>query len=206
MTTKTQNCVMDLRGAPAREFEACRQRMKAMPPYMLVMQHEEDSLNDEAIIMLCTEQANQGGFFLFNTRGRCREQDSSCVTSLGFWTISLGLIQSFAEPGEDVHLHYESARQVAEAAVESALARFQRTGSARRWDGTFFTAWPTQLTGSLAKANRQRAERINQELPEKLCQTFQSETAIDCACDQDRVLREHFSPGSQESLGRSVAT
>ena len=36
------------------------------------------------------------------------------------------------------------------------------------------------------------AERINQELQEKFCHMFQSETAIDYACDHDRVLREHF--------------
>ena len=143
---------MDLRGAPARELEAIRQRMEAMPPYMVVMQHDEDSLNDEAIKVLCIEQANHGGYFLFDTRGRCREQDSSWEASLGFWTNLPGLIRSFAEPGEDVHLHHESARRVAEAAVESAFARFQRKGLARRWDGTFFTAWPTQLTGALAKS------------------------------------------------------
>ena len=40
--------------------------------------------------------------------------------------------------------------------------------------------------------DRKKAERINQELQEKLCQTFQTEAAIDLACDQDRVLREHF--------------
>ena len=40
--------------------------------------------------------------------------------------------------------------------------------------------------------DRKKAERINQELQKKLCQTFQTETAIDVACDQDRVLREHF--------------
>ena len=95
-----------------------------------------------------------------------------------------GFIQWFAEPGEEIHLHYESARHVAEAAVEYALARFQRTGSARRWDGTFFTACPTQLTGSLAQA----AERINEELQEKVCQMCQSEAVIDYACDHDRVL------------------
>ena len=99
------------------------------------------------------------------------------VSSLGFWTGLPGLIKSFAEPGEEVHLHYESARQVAEAVVEFAFARFRRTGSARRWVGT--------LLYSLA-------ERINQELQEKFCHMFQSETAIDYACDHDRVLREHF--------------
>ena len=39
---------------------------------------------------------------------------------------------------------------------------------------------------------RWKAERINQELQKKLCQTFQTEAAIDFACDQDRVLRELF--------------
>ena len=103
-----------------------------------------------------------------------------------------GLIQSFAETGEDLHLHFDSAKRVAEAAVESAIARFQRTGSARRWDGTLFTTWSTPSIGNLAKVDRKRAERINQELQKKLCQTFQTEAAIDLACDQDQVLREHF--------------
>ena len=103
-----------------------------------------------------------------------------------------GLIRSFAETGEDLHLHFDSARRVAEAAVDSAIAGFQRTGSARRWDGTFFTTWSTPSTGNLAKVDRKRAERNNQELQKKLCQTFQTEAAIDLACDQDRVLREHF--------------
>ena len=40
--------------------------------------------------------------------------------------------------------------------------------------------------------DRKKPERINQESQEKLCQTFQTEAAIDFACDQDRVLREHF--------------
>ena len=59
-------------------------------------------------------------------------------------------------------------------------------------DGTFFTTWSTPLIGNLAKVDRKKAERINQELQKKLCQTFQTEAAIDLACDQDRVLREHF--------------
>ena len=40
--------------------------------------------------------------------------------------------------------------------------------------------------------DRKKAERINQELQKKLCQTFQTEAAIDLACDQDRVLREEI--------------
>ena len=76
--------------------------------------------------------------------------------------------------------------------MESAIARFQRIGSARWWDGSFFTTWSTPLIGTLAKVDRKKAEQINQELQKKLCQTFQTEAAIDLACDQDRVLREHF--------------
>ena len=129
---------------------------------------------------------------MLNLRSCPKEQDSTWDTSLGFGTNLPGLIRSFAETGEDLHLHFDSAKRVAEAAVESTIARFQGTGSARRWDGTFFTTWPTPLTGTLAKVDRKKAERINQELQKKLCQTFQTEAAIDLACDQDRVLREHF--------------
>ena len=76
--------------------------------------------------------------------------------------------------------------------MESGIARFQRTGSARRWDGTFFTTWSTPLIGNLSKVDRKKAERINQELQKILCQTFHTEAAIDLACDQDQMLREHF--------------
>ena len=43
MKRETRLCVMDFRGAPARE-EAIRQRMKVMPLHMVVMQHDEDIL------------------------------------------------------------------------------------------------------------------------------------------------------------------
>ena len=92
---------------------------------MLIAQHNDDSLNDESLRALCDQQANQGGFFLLNLRSCPKEQDSTWDTSLGFWTNLPGLIRSFAEPGEDLHLHFDSARRVAEAAVESAIARFQ---------------------------------------------------------------------------------
>ena len=159
---------------------------------MLIAQHNDDSPNDESVLALCEQQANQGSYFLLNLRSCPKEQDPTWDTSLGVRTNLLRLIRSFAETGEDLHLHFDSARRVAEAAVESAIARFQRTGSTRRWDGTFFTTWSTSLPGTLAKVDRQKAERINQELQKKLCQTFQTEAAIDLACDQDRVLREHF--------------
>ena len=141
---------------------------------------------------MCEQQANQGGYFLLNLRSCPKEQDPTWDISLGFGTNLPGLIRSFAETGEDLHLHFDSAKRVAEAAVESAIARFQRTGSARRWDGTFFTTWSTPLIGTLAKVDRKKADRINQKLQKSLCQTFQTEAVIDLACDQDRVLREHF--------------
>ena len=75
MTGKARIFVMDLRGAPARDFEAIRQSLQATPPKIVMMQHDDDSLNDEALRTLCTDQANQGGYVLFNTRGRCAEQD-----------------------------------------------------------------------------------------------------------------------------------
>ena len=170
---------MDLRGAPASELDAIRRHVKSVQPYMVVAQHIDDRLSDEALRTLCNQQVNQGGYFLLNTRACPREQDSTWDTSLGFWTYLCGLIRSFAEQGEDLHLHYESARRVAEAAVESAIARFQRTGLKRRWDGTFFTAWPTLLIGTFANVDHKKAEQINQQLQEKLRQTFQSKAAID---------------------------
>ena len=128
---KSKICLLDLRDALARELEAIRQHMKTMQPYMLVAQHNDDSLNDEALRTLCNQQVNQGGSFLLNMRGCPREQDLTSDTSLNFWTNLLDLIQTFAESVEDLQLHFESARRVAEAAVESDMARFQRTGSAR---------------------------------------------------------------------------
>ena len=156
-----------------------------MKAYMLTVQYNDDNSNDDSIRALCEQQANQGGYFLLNLRSCPKEQDPT-------WDISLGFAPICLESSEELHLHFDSAKRVAEAAVESAIARFQRTGSARRWDGTFFTTWSTPLIGNLSKVDRKKAERINQELQKNLCQTFQTEAAIDLACDQDRVLREHF--------------
>ena len=178
--------------APNCEFEAIRQHVRNMKPYMLTVQYNDDNSNDDAIRALCAQQAYQGGYFLLNLRNCPKKQDPTWDISLGFCTNLPGLIRSFAETGEDLHLHFDSAKRVAEAAVESAIARFQRTGSARRWDGTFFTTWSTPLNGYLSKVDRKKAERIYQELQKNLCQTFQTEAALDLACDQDQVLREHF--------------
>ena len=56
--------------------------------------------------------------------------------------------------------------------MESAIARFQRTGLARRWDGTFFTTWSTPLIGTLAKVDRKKAEQINQEFHKNCARIF----------------------------------
>ena len=86
MTRKNRICVLNVRGAPAREFEAIRQRLKSTTPYMVLMQHDDDSLNDEALKTLCTDRENHGGYIQFNTRGRRAEHNLSWESSLGFWT------------------------------------------------------------------------------------------------------------------------
>ena len=136
LSDKCRICIWDLRDAPNCEIEAIRQHVRNMKPYMLTAQHIDDSPNDDPFRALCEQQANQGGCFLLNLHNCPKEQDSTWDTSLGFCTNLPGLIRS---TGEDLHLHFDSARRVAEAAVESSIERFQRTGSARRWDGTFFT-------------------------------------------------------------------
>ena len=99
------------------------------------------------------------------------------------------------------------ARQVAEAAVEFLLdSNEQVRHDAAMERFFFFTTWPTQLTGSLAKVSRQKAEQLNQELQEKLCQLFQSEASINYARDQDQMLRKNFPQVAKESSGRSAAT
>ena len=147
LSDKSRIRFLDIRDAPNSEFDAIRQHVRNLKPYMMAAHYNDDNSNDDSIRALCEQQANQGGYFLLNLRSCPKEQD------------------------------FDSAKRVAEAAVESAIARFQRTGSARRWD---------------AKVDRKKAERINQELQKNLCQTFQTEAAIDLTCDQDQVLREHF--------------
>ena len=71
---------------------------------MLIAQHNDDSPNDESLRALCEQQANQGGYFLLNLSSCPKEQDSNWDTSVGFGTNLPGLIRSFAETGEDLHL------------------------------------------------------------------------------------------------------
>ena len=132
LSDKSRICLLDLRDAPNCEFEAIRQHVRNMKPYMLTAQYNDDNSNDDSIRALCEQQANQGGYFLLNLRSCPKEQDPTRDISLGFCTKLPGLIRSFAEIGEDLHLHFDSAKRVAEAAVESDIARFQRIGSARR--------------------------------------------------------------------------
>ena len=60
LIAKSRICLLDLRDAPNRELEAIRQHKKNMQPYMLIAQHNDDSLNDESLRALCDQQANQG--------------------------------------------------------------------------------------------------------------------------------------------------
>ena len=122
LSDKSRICLLDLRDAPNCEFEAIRQHVRNIKPYMLTAQYNDDNSNDDSIRALCEQQGNQGGYFLLNLRSCPKEQDPTWDISLGFCTNLLGLIRSFAETGEDVHLHFDSAKRVAEAAVESDIA------------------------------------------------------------------------------------
>ena len=63
MMRKTRVCGVDPRAAPAREFEVIRQRLKAVPPYMVVMQYDDDSLTDEAIKIVVHSAVKSGCLF-----------------------------------------------------------------------------------------------------------------------------------------------
>ena len=121
LSDRSRICLLDLRDAPNCQFEAIRQHVGHMKPYMLTVQYNDDNSKDDSIRALCEQQANQGGYFLLNLRSCPKEQDPSWDINLGCCTNLPGLIRSFAETGEDLHLHFDSA-----------IARFQRTGSARR--------------------------------------------------------------------------
>ena len=120
------------------------------------MQRDDDSLNDEALKVLCTDQEEHGGyFFFFNTRGRCAEHDLN-------WASGPGLVQSFDDPGEEIHLHYEVCqtglqKQQLNRLLLDSNEQVRHDAAMER----FFTTWPTQLTGSLAKVSRQKAEQLN---------------------------------------------
>ena len=154
---KAEFCLLDLRDAPNCEFEAVRQHVRNMKPYMLTAPHNEDSPNDDSIRASCEQQAKQGGYFLLNLRSCPKEQDPNLDTSLDFGTNLLGLIRSFAETGKDFHLHFDSAKRVAEAAVESAIARCHRTGLVRVWDGTSLYQVVNTIHWKLGKSGAQES-------------------------------------------------
>ena len=59
----------------------------------MIVQHDDNSLSDEAIKALRDLQENQGGYFLFNTRGRTSDHNPNWESSRGFFLgqISLGM-------------------------------------------------------------------------------------------------------------------
>ena len=107
LSNKSRICLLDLRDALNCELEAIRQHVRNMKPYMLTAQHNDDSPNDDSICELCEQQANQGGYFLLNLRSCPKELDPTLDTSLRFCTNLPRLIRSFAEAGEDLHLHFD---------------------------------------------------------------------------------------------------
>ena len=108
--------------------------MTATPPYMMIAQHDDDSLSDEASKTLCDLQANQRGYFSFNTRGRTSERDPSWESSLGFWTNLRGLAKSFADPGEEVTFTLRLPDMLRK--LESNLPSLDFNGQDRHDDGT----------------------------------------------------------------------
>ena len=65
---KSRICLSDIREAPNCEFEAIRQHVRNLQPYMLTAQYNDANSNDNSIRALCEQQANQGGYFLLNLR------------------------------------------------------------------------------------------------------------------------------------------
>ena len=90
---KVESVFLDIRDAPNCEFEAIRQHVRNMKPYMLTAQYNDDNSNDDSIRALCEQQANQGGYFLLNLRSCPKEQDPT-------WDISLGLAPICLDPSD----------------------------------------------------------------------------------------------------------
>ena len=86
LSDKSRICLFDLRDAPNCEFEAIRQHVRNMKPYMLTAQYNDYNSNDDSIRALCEQQANQGGYFLLNLRSCPKEQVPTWDISLGFCT------------------------------------------------------------------------------------------------------------------------
>ena len=89
LSDKSRICLLDLRDAPNCEFEAIRQQLRNLKPYMLTAQYNDDNSNYDSIRALCEQQANQGCYFLLNLRSCPKEQDPTWDISLGFAPICL---------------------------------------------------------------------------------------------------------------------
>ena len=63
---KNRICLLDLRETPNCEFEAIRQHVRNMKPYMLTAQYNDDNSNDDSIRALCEQKGNKGGYFSLN--------------------------------------------------------------------------------------------------------------------------------------------
>ena len=164
LSDKSRICLLDLLDAPNCEFEAIRQHVRNMKPYMLAAQYNDDNSNDDSICALCEQQANQGGYFLLNLRSCPKEQDPTWDISLGFRTNLPGLIRSRGSP---------SSLRFCKTSCGSCSGIRHRTipadWLARRWDGTFFTTWSTPLIENLSKVNRKNAEEFVPDISNRSC-------------------------------------
>ena len=111
---------------------------------------------------------------------------------LFFCTNLPGRIRSFAETGEDLHLHFDSAK----TSCGSRSGIRHRTIPAD-WIcatvGRYFLHHVVNAVDWNTGKGRPQESRANQSgVTEEIVRDFQIEAAIDLACDQDRVLREHF--------------
>ena len=147
-----------------------------MKPYMLTAQYNDDNSNDDSIRTLCEQQANQGGYFLLNLRSCPKEQDPTWDISLGFAPICLESSDRLLKLERNSIFTSTLQKELRKLAMESAIARFQRTGVGATV-GRVLSSPRGQhaLIGNLSKVDRKKAERINQELQKNLCQTFQTE-------------------------------
>ena len=185
-------CLMDLRDAPACEYEAICQHVKTMQPYVMVVQQNNDGFSDEEIRTLYNQQVNQGGDFLLNMGGSPKEQ---IRLGTSVWVFaSICLVSSGRLPNQERIFTFTTSLPDVLRKPQWSLPLLDSNELDRRDDRTGLSSPLGQRIWleHLERADRKKAERINQELQEKLCQTFQFEAAIDFACDQDRVLREHF--------------
>ena len=191
LSDKSRICLLDLRDSPNCEFEAIRQHVRNMKSYMLTVQYNDDNSNDDSIRALCEQQANQGGYFLLNLRNVQRHRIRLGTPVWVFAPICLDSSDRFLKL-ERISIFTSILRNEMRKLKWNPPSH-DSSGLVRR-DG-----------GTVLSFTTKKAEQINQELQKKLCQTFQTEAAIDFACDQARVLREHF-PQTARSHREEILT